>query len=256
MSKIEDGYTIWARQTIESNIFFYKSDKWFKIWFYIVNKVFHTEGKLFNRGEALITYEEIMKATKASKQQVKDCIHYLEKEHMIESKQTTRGKIRKVVNYEIYQDGKNYKNTNRPPNRPLADHQQTPPYIDKNERMKEQEYIYKNKLSKEEKEKIQENLKGKTLEEVGELTIKAFNFYLGTKYKDSKSFLKNMEKWLAIYTLEDIENAIKQIKYDSYWGTGGKGENGMTPVVFFRHSNGINEVNWIDTLLNSKKERK
>lgn len=245
MDKIENGFTIWARQTIESDIFFYKSDKWFKIWFYIVNKVFHMKGRKFERGEALITYEEIMKATKATKQQTKDCIHYLEKEHMIESKQTTRGKIRKVVNYEIYQDSKNYKTTNRPQDRPLADHQQTPP-IDNNERMKEQEYIYINKFSQEEKEKIKENLKGKTIPEIAHQVVEGFNKVLNKKYKDEKSFLKGLEKVLVFYSLDELSQAIMNIK-NGYW------KDIMTPIMLFQQKNPRGEpVNYIDLLINQK----
>lgn len=107
--KIKGGATVWARQTTESEIFFYKPDKWFKIWFYIVNKVNHKDNKLFRRGEGLITYKEITRATKASKPQVHKCIKYLEKDNMLESRRTTRGMIRIVLNYAYYQDLRNYK---------------------------------------------------------------------------------------------------------------------------------------------------
>ena len=72
---------------------------------------------------------------------------------------------------------------------------------------------------------------------------------MGTKFKDSKSFLGGLEKWLEVYSLADIEQAIKNIKYDSFWN--GK----MTPVVLFRKKNPQGEpVDYIGQLLNSNKE--
>lgn len=113
MSKIPGGYTIWARQTLESAIFYYKPDKWFKIWFFIVNKVCHNDSKLFERGEGLITYEEIMRKTKASKPQVHKCIKYLEKENMLGFRRTTRGMIRIVLRFAFYQDPSNYSDNSK-----------------------------------------------------------------------------------------------------------------------------------------------
>lgn len=110
-NKIHNGYTIWARQTFNSDIFFYKPDKWFKIWFFIVNKVNHTENGKFGRGEGLITYEEIMTATRATKAQVHKFMKWAVKENMIDNKRTTRGEIRKVLKYADFQDSKNYKTT-------------------------------------------------------------------------------------------------------------------------------------------------
>ena len=106
---IPGGCTLWARQTIESEIFFYKPDKWFKIWFYIVNRVNHTENRLFKRGSALFTYEEMMFKTGATKKQIEGCVKWLEKESMMESRKTTRGRVRIVLNYAKFQELKNYK---------------------------------------------------------------------------------------------------------------------------------------------------
>lgn len=41
MKKINGGAVLWARQTIESEIFKNKPDKWFKIWFYIIARANH-----------------------------------------------------------------------------------------------------------------------------------------------------------------------------------------------------------------------
>jgi len=107
--KIHGGATIWARQTIESEIFYDKPDKWFKIWFYIVNKVNHKPNKKWDRGQCHITYLEIQNHTNATKSQVDHCIRYLKKEQMLATHKATRGMHIEVINYNIYQDLDNYK---------------------------------------------------------------------------------------------------------------------------------------------------
>lgn len=88
-----------------------------------------------------------------------------------------------------------------------------------------------------------------TLEEVGKLVVESFNSHLGTTFKDSKSFLKGLERWLETYTPQEIEQAIKQIKYDKFWN--GK----MTPVLLFRQKNPQGEpVDYIGGLLNNKEK--
>jgi hypothetical protein len=105
------GATVWSRDTIESEIFFYKPDKWFKIWFYVVNRVNFKDSKLFKRGEGLISYSDIMEHTGASREQVRKCLKWMNEEHMLEHRRTTRGMIRIVKNFDKYQNLKNYKNT-------------------------------------------------------------------------------------------------------------------------------------------------
>ena len=130
---MSNGATIWSRNTIDSDVFFYKPDKWFKIWFYLVSEVNHKDNKLFKRGEGLITYENIMDKTKATREQTRKCLKWMEREHMIEHRRTTRGMIRRILNYEKYQNLKNYKNTERMNERTLAEHLETSP-INKNDK--------------------------------------------------------------------------------------------------------------------------
>jgi len=108
-TNITGGATMWARQTIESEIFYYKPAIWFKIWFYIVNRVNYKDTKLFERGEGLITYKEIMAKTSATKKQVEGCMAFLKERDMIGDYRTTRGRVRKVQNYAKFQDIGNYK---------------------------------------------------------------------------------------------------------------------------------------------------
>ena len=76
MSKIDGGATLWARQTIESDIFYNKPHAWFKIWFYLVNKANHKDNKQFNRGSCFMKYEWIMEKTKANKNEIDHCIRW------------------------------------------------------------------------------------------------------------------------------------------------------------------------------------
>lgn len=105
---VKGGATLWARQTIESEIFYWKPDKWFKVWFYVVNRVNHKKTRLFGRGECFINYKEIMKKVKATRGEVDHCIRYLKSATMIATRKTTRGMVLKVLNYNKYQTLDNY----------------------------------------------------------------------------------------------------------------------------------------------------
>lgn len=98
------GATIWARQTIESDIFFWKPDKWFKIWFFLVNEANYADTKQFKRGECFITYSEIMQATKATKDQVDKFMRWIKNQGMATTRKTTRGMVIKLCKYSQFQD--------------------------------------------------------------------------------------------------------------------------------------------------------
>lgn len=103
------GATLWARKTLESDIFFRKPDKWFKIWFYLVSLANHKDQKQYKRGEVLTTYKEISFFTGASKNQIDHCIRYLKEAQMCATRKTTRGMFISMLNYGIYQDLNNYR---------------------------------------------------------------------------------------------------------------------------------------------------
>ncbi|MCR4284971.1 MAG: hypothetical protein NUV97_02905 [archaeon] len=106
--KIRGGATIWARQTIDSEIFFWKPDKWFKMWFYIVNRVNHKDNKLFERGSAYIEYGEIALKTGATYGQIQSFIRWAKKMQMLSTHKSTRGNIITVCKYNVFQDFDNY----------------------------------------------------------------------------------------------------------------------------------------------------
>lgn len=109
MDKIDGGATIWARQTIDSAIFYQKPDRWFKIWFYIVNRVNYRDNNRFKKGSCFLKYSWIMSATGATKDQIKHCIKFLKDSSMLATQKATRGFYVEVLKYSYYQDLKNYK---------------------------------------------------------------------------------------------------------------------------------------------------
>lgn len=106
---IDGGATLWARKTIDSEIFFDKPDKWFKIWFFIVNEVSHQDNGRYKRGERYFRYEWIMERTKATKAQVHHCLRFLRKNSMIATHKKTHGLFIEVLNYNTYQSLDTYK---------------------------------------------------------------------------------------------------------------------------------------------------
>lgn len=107
---INGGATIWARQTIDSEVFYWRPDKWFKIWFFIVNKVNHKDTKLFKRGTNFMTYEEISRYTKATRDQIDGFMRFSKKNKMLTTQKTTRGMVVEVSKYDYFQRLSNYEN--------------------------------------------------------------------------------------------------------------------------------------------------
>ncbi len=105
---IKEGFTMWARKTIEANIFQTKPDKWFKIWFYLVMRANHKTTKQYKRGSSWTSYEKIMEATGATKGQVDHCLRYLRKKEALATKKSTRGFNFTINKYDFYQNPANY----------------------------------------------------------------------------------------------------------------------------------------------------
>jgi len=102
------GATLWARQTTESDIFIDKPDKWFKIWFYLVNRVCYENTKRYKRGEIFLKYEYISETTKATFNQIDSFIRWAKQCKMLTTRKTTHGMIVKITNYSKFQTLDNY----------------------------------------------------------------------------------------------------------------------------------------------------
>ena len=121
--RIEGGATIWARKTIESDIFYWKPDIWFKIWFYIVNKVNHKDTKLFKRGTNFFNYSREKNYINGSTiDQWKKCVGWLKSSNMVSTTKSTRGVIIEVLNYAFYQELDNYRAPQEAPSTALQKH--------------------------------------------------------------------------------------------------------------------------------------
>jgi len=95
--------------TIVSDIFFNKPDKWFKIFFYLVQKANHRPEKQFKRGQTFTSYSQISHYTGASKNTIDHFIRWAKKEGMLATRKTTRGMIVTLLTYDKYQTLDNYK---------------------------------------------------------------------------------------------------------------------------------------------------
>ena len=128
----QHGATVWARQTVCSDIFANKPDKWFKIWFYIVTRANYKNIGNWERGELFIQSSEIEIATGASKDQVKKCLKWLRDEHSISTDRSTRGMHIKVIKYNVYQSLINYSSTREAPEK----HQRSTPIGEEGKKVK------------------------------------------------------------------------------------------------------------------------
>jgi len=124
-NQIPGGYTIWARQTIDNELFYSKPAMWFKIWFYLVNRAAHTTTKKYEKGEVFIQYEWITEKTGATLDQIKKCVAYLKKNAMLSTARSTRGVWLKITNYSKYQDGNSYCFDLKAPHEALEKHQRS-----------------------------------------------------------------------------------------------------------------------------------
>lgn len=189
MDKVEitGGATLWARQTIESEIFYNKPAEWFKIWFYLVNRASYKDTKRFKRGEAFLQYEWICDATGASQNQVKKCLMWLRNSSMIRTRRSTRGTNIQILNYSHYQRLDNYYYDIKEPQKEL----------EKNQRRTREEPRYNKKEKKEKNIYIptQEEVI-KYFEEKGyqkSIAIKAFDYYDANDWKDANG--KKVKSW-------------------------------------------------------------
>jgi len=247
MSKINGGATIWARQTIESEIFYWKPDKWFKIWFYIVNKVNHKDNNLFERGSNFMTYKEIELATKATKNQIDSFLRFAKAatpHPMLTTRKTTRGMVVEVTKYAYYQCLGNYKNTK------TDTKTETKPKHNRNTT----DTINKNvKNDKNVKNTTGEKADPVVLTKIEQRALgflKGWNKIHGTKYRAYKPITDNLEYWLESYSSQEIGQAVMNVRIDPYW----KNKN-MAPSTFLRQRNPNREkVDYIGRFLHSGKE--
>lgn len=124
---IDGGYILLSRKLIESEIWA-KPPLYLKVWIYILLKARHKATNKWERGELMISIPELQEACSyyagyrketPSKKQIFDILEWLRNPHedpvtgtvdspMMVTQKTTRGMVCKVLNYNVYQDPKNY----------------------------------------------------------------------------------------------------------------------------------------------------
>jgi len=220
MTKINGGATLWARQTIDSDIFYNKPDKWFKIWFYLINEVNHKDNKQFKRGSCFMKYDWIMGKTRATKNQVKHCIEFLKKDKMLATQKATRGFIVKVNKYNDYQTLDSYKKPQEKESKRNTEGTQKPHSL--NKYGKYDKYVIKEKSAiflkawkdfKEMRRKIKKPMTDKAEEMLLNKLSK-----LSDDVKEQITILNEstMNDWKSVYPLKDRpQNSEAPQKYIS-----------------------------------------
>ena len=222
-SIIKGGATLWARQTIESEIFINKPDKWFKIWFYLVNRASHKDTKRYKKGEAFLQQDWICEATSSTKDQVKKCIGWLRDSGMISTKRSTRGTWLKVCKYSHFQRLDNYYYNVEAPDKARGKHVRSTteaPRYNKNV-----------KNDKNDKEVIYIAYKEK-INSLSRLTDEA---------------KKKIQVRLKTYSEEDLLKAIDNFSKNNWWME----HNSKRGVAWFFHSE-----DRIDGFMNLEPEKK
>lgn len=110
--EVDGGCILLARQTLLSEIW-NKPPAYFKIFFYILAKVNHTNTKSFPRGTGLFNFKQIQ-IPGVTRYQIYEFLRWAktlsstDSPTLITTQKTTRGIIVKVNNYNIYQDWETY----------------------------------------------------------------------------------------------------------------------------------------------------
>lgn len=129
--KISGGYYIKARCIQESDIS-NAPPHVREIWDWFIMKANHKDYKNIKRGELLTSYNDILEGLcwyvgyrkcRYTKAQCETATKYLTRHEMITTKRTTRGMIVTVLNYDRFQNHRNYENHKEECNEPTREPQ-------------------------------------------------------------------------------------------------------------------------------------
>jgi len=121
---IEGGYFIIARKVAESAIA--NSPPHFReVWFWLLKEANHCDkkvgGRTIKRGQCFRSYNDIIDGLSwrvgyrkecYKKHHIEKAMKWLTKERMVETTKATRGMLITILNYDKYQDPKNYESDN------------------------------------------------------------------------------------------------------------------------------------------------
>lgn len=105
---INGGYQLWAHKTLESPIFLDKPPEWFKLWFFLVMRVYFTENNKLPRGSIHLKYKWIESQVNVSRSTIDHFLRWAKSESMLATQKATRGMIITLLNYAKYQSPENY----------------------------------------------------------------------------------------------------------------------------------------------------
>jgi hypothetical protein len=183
------------------------------------------KGITIKRGELITSIGHLSREVNLTTKQTRTALNKLKTTNEVAIKTTNKYTLVTINNYNKYQE--------------VANNSANEGQTKGKQRATTKEY--KNIRTKDNKVYTSSNL---TFEQVSEGIIKAFNTYLGTKFKVSDGFKPNLEYWLNTYEHKEIEQAIKNIKFDKFW------KDKMTPTMMFRRKNPQGEpVDYISQLL-------
>ena len=217
--EISGGYILLSRKLIESEIW-EKPPLYLKVWMYLLMRAQFKPYKNLDRGELLVSIPELIEACsykvgyrteKPTKSQIFNILEWLrnsdEGAHegyddatMIETTKTTRGMVVKVLNYNVYQDSKNYEH-NAEQNNEKPTNDTTP--------KRQADTINKNDKECIKKEEIKEPSPKQVYDEDSEPFILATFFYKEILKNDPKRKKPNMQTWS-----DDIRKMMELDKRD------------------------------------------
>lgn len=222
--KIEGGYYIKARQ-IQTGWVANAAPVVREVWDFLLMEANYKEKKysgfIVKRGQLFRSYREIRDALKwfvgyrferYSEAQTKSAMKLLRRESMIELTKLPRGNLITILNYNKYQEPKNYEATNEPTNEPTNDLPSTSdPCLSINKKVKKE---------KKEKKEYPPEIKNFTvafqtmvLKEQPRKAPKVNENFLESCNNTINKLIK-----LDGFTLEYIINSLRWATKDDFWG--------------------------------------
>jgi DNA replication protein DnaD len=243
--KMNKGWLLLHRRMTEWG--WYKDTNTKAVWLHILltanfeDKEWH--GIPVKRGQLITSIAHLSRDLGISAQSVRTAIKHLKSTKELTISTTATYTLISINKYEDYQ---------QPTNSPTNSQQSANKVLTTTKTIKEVNNNIsigkkpkKKKTIKKEKTYTKEKL---TIKQVANKLVKHFEEENGRKSKLAPNSYNNLAYWLEVYEPNEIAEAISQIKYDSYW------KDIMDLTILFRKSSKGEPVNWIDMLLNKKKE--
>lgn len=194
MPSIDGGYYIKARKIQESEIA-NAPPHVREIWDWLIKEANHRNNGKFKRGQTMRSLRDIQDGLKwyvgyrkmtYSKSNCEMAMNWLRKRGMIETAKTTRGMIITILNYDTYQNPKNYESNNENATKATINEQHSDT-INNNDKNVKNDKKYSNPTLIEVKDYFK--LKGYT----PDTASKAFDYYEANGWKDRNN--KPVKNW-------------------------------------------------------------